>query len=75
MLLDINPQRLMVHIKQTEKLLPENKKRKSKKKEEQNVIQFLEPNHEDHVEEEDVLNVFQNNKGTIICLTKFFGRF
>jgi len=65
MLLDIHPQRLMIHVKQQE-LLPEKKKQKGKRKAVENILRYVEPNdsqNEVEEDEDDGLDVFQNNIG------------
>lgn len=61
-LLDINPQRLMIHVKTPEELILPEKRKKGKAKEDK-IIQHIEPNDEQIEEEEEGPNVFQNNKG------------
>ncbi|XP_022171575.1 uncharacterized protein LOC111034597 isoform X2 [Myzus persicae] len=60
----IHPQRLMIHVKAPEKLFPEKKKPKGKRKAIDNIMRYVEPNDgQNEVDEdgEDGLDVFQNN--------------
>lgn len=55
----------MIYIKQPEKMLPELKQRKGKRKTDENIMQYLaESNSQNQESEEERNNVFQNNKGT-----------
>lgn len=65
--IDINPQRLMIHVKTPEKHLSEKKKNKGKKMKEENILPYMEQNNGqvEEEEEEERLNVFQTDKGKI----------
>lgn len=66
MLIDIHPQCLMIHVKEPEKLFPENKKLKGKRKAVENIMQYVESNdgqNEVVGDGEDELDVFQNHIG------------
>lgn len=63
-ILDINPQLLLIHVKQPKELSLDTKKQ-IKKKTSKNILQYTTPdntkNHE--IKDEEELNVFQNNNG------------
>lgn len=64
--LDIHPQRLMIHVKEPEELFPEKKKLKGKRKAVENIMRYVEPNDgqiEVDKDLEDGLDIFQNNTG------------
>lgn len=55
----------MIHVKQPEVSMPEEKKRKGKRKAEENLIHVMvkQDDQNEKEEEEEGLDVFQNNKG------------
>lgn len=54
----------MIHVKQPEVSMPEEKKRKGKRKAEENLVHVMvKQDDQNEKEEEEGLDVFQNNKG------------
>lgn len=73
--LDINPQCLMIHVKKSEEILPEIKQRKGKRKANENIMPSLAHNNSQNEggeeNEEEGINVFQSNKGIKIKVSNF----
>lgn len=65
LLLDINPQRLMIHVKIPEEVLPD-KKKQVKRKNDANIMKYTTKiNNVQYGDDEDLEpDIFQNNKGT-----------
>lgn len=63
MLLDIEPKRLMIHVKPPENHLSKNKKEKCKR-ENNNILRCVAPNEKNEEDsEEERLDIFLNVKG------------